>query len=75
MPTNGYSENDNYVEALYSYFFFYLFLVATLWGEEPVSEKTYSEILKEAASEKLKQSRELYEKGVKVASGKICREF
>jgi len=63
------------MKALYSYFFFYLFWAATLLGAEEASEKTYPERLKEAASEKLKQSRELYEKGVKVASEKYAESF
>ena len=63
------------MKALYSYFFFYLFWAAMLLGAEEASEKTYSERLKEAASEKLKQSKELYEKGVKVASEKYAESF
>ena len=38
--------------------------------KNPIPER-----LKEAASEKLKQSKELYEKGVKVASEKYAESF
>lgn len=43
-------------------------------AEKP-DEKSYSERLKEAASEKLKKSKDLYDKGVKVASEKYAETF
>ena len=38
-------------------------------------EKSYSERLKEVASEKLRKSKDLYDKGVKVASDKYAETF
>ena len=57
--------------------FLSLFLLqfSTLFCEQESSEKTYSEKLKDAYTEKLKKSKELYEKGVKVASEKYAKTF
>ena len=49
---------------------FLLFMISSLWAEDLDKEKTYSEKLKEAYAEKLKKSKELYDKGMKVASEK-----
>ena len=46
-------------------------MITNLWAKDLDEEKTYSEKLMEAYSEKLKKSKELYEKGIKVASEKI----
>ena len=57
--------------------FLSLFLLqfSTLFCEQESSEKTYSEKLKDAYTEKLKKSKELYDKGVKVASEKYAETF
>ena len=59
-----------------------LFLIAlyiVVWwpvhATEKPKEKSYSERLKEAASEKLRKSKDLYDKGVKVASDKYAETF
>ena len=59
-----------------------LFLIAlyiVVWwpvhAAEKPKEKSYSERLKEAASEKLRKSKDLYDKGVKVASDKYAETF
>ena len=54
---------------------FLLFMISSLWAEDPDKEKTYSEKLKEAYAEKLKKSKELYDKGMKVASEKYAETF
>ena len=46
-----------------------------IYAAEKPDEKSYSERLKEAASEKLKKSKDLYDKGVKVASEKYAETF
>ena len=57
------------------FLFFFLIYCSSLLGEEENSEKTYSEKLKEAYAEKLKKSKELYDKGVKAASDKYAETF
>ena len=57
------------------FLFFFLIYCSSLLGEEESSEKTYSEKLKEAYAEKLKKSKELYDKGVKAASDKYAETF
>ena len=54
--------------------FFTLLLIpySVLFAEEDVSKKSYSERFKDAAAEKLKQSKGLYEKGMKTASEKYA---
>ena len=54
--------------------FFTLLLIpySVLFAEENVSKKSYSERFKDAAAEKLKQSKGLYEKGMKTASEKYA---
>ena len=54
---------------------FLLFMISSLWAEDLDKEKTYSEKLKEAYAEKLKKSKELYDKGMKVASEKYAETF
>ncbi|HAD21368.1 MAG TPA: hypothetical protein DCF87_04545 [Opitutae bacterium] len=54
---------------------FFLLQFSTLFCEQENSEKTYSEKLKDAYTEKLKKSKELYDKGVKVASEKYAETF
>ena len=55
------------------FFPFLLLMITNLWAKDLDEEKTYSEKLMEAYSEKLKKSKELYEKGVKVASEKYTK--
>jgi hypothetical protein len=57
------------------FLFFFLIYCSSLFGEEESSEKTYSEKLKEAYAEKLKKSKELYDKGVKAATDKYAETF
>jgi hypothetical protein len=57
------------------FLFFFLIYCSSLLGEEESSEKTYSEKLKEAYAEKLKKSKELYDKGVKAATDKYAETF
>jgi hypothetical protein len=57
------------------FLFFFLIYCSSLLGEEENSEKTYSEKLKEAYAEKLKKSKELYDKGVKAATDKYAETF
>jgi hypothetical protein len=57
------------------FLFFFLIYCSSLLGEDESSEKTYSEKLKEAYAEKLKKSKELYDKGVKAASDKYAETF
>ena len=58
-----------------------IFLLVTLlfippaFSQDEAEEKTYSEKLKDAYAEKLKKSKELYNKGVKVASEKYTETF
>ena len=58
-----------------------IFLLVTLlfippaFSQDEAEEKTYSEKLKDAYAEKLKKSKELYNKGVKVASEKDTETF
>ena len=54
---------------------FYLSLPDHFYAAEKPEEKSYSERLKEAAAEKLKQSKDLYDKGVQVASEKRAETF
>ena len=54
----------------------YLLVFPSLsYAAEKPEEKSYSERLKEAASEKIKQSKDLYDKGVKAASAKYAETF
>ena len=54
----------------------YLLVFPSLsYAAENAEEKSYSERLKEAASEKIKQSKDLYDKGVKAASAKYAETF
>ena len=54
----------------------YFFVFPSLfYAAENAEEKSYSERLKEAASEKIKQSKDLYDKGVKAASAKYAETF
>lgn len=55
-----------------TFFTLFLFSWSVLIAGEDVSKKSYSERLKDAAAEKLKQSKGLYEKGVKAASEKYA---
>jgi hypothetical protein len=57
------------------FLFFFLIYCSSLLGEDESSEKTYSEKLKEAYAEKLKKSKELYDKGVKAATDKYAETF
>ena len=58
------------------FLFAYLFVFPSLFcAAENTEEKSYSERLKEAASEKIKQSKDLYDKGVKAASAKYAETF
>ena len=54
---------------------FYLSLPDQFYAAEKPEEKSYSERLKEVASEKLRKSKDLYDKGVKVASDKYAETF
>ena len=57
------------------FFLFIIFFTSSVFCKEETDEKTYSEKLKEAYAEKLKKSKELYDKGVKVASEKYSETF
>ena len=59
---------------LFLFVLYSVFLMPIYAAEKP-DEKSYSERLKEAASEKLKKSKDLYDKGVKVASEKYAETF
>ena len=57
------------------FLFFITFYFSSVFSQEEAKSRTYSEKLKEAYSEKLKKSKELYDKGVKVASEKYSETF
>jgi hypothetical protein len=52
-----------------------LLFIPSAFSQDEAEEKTYSEKLKDAYAEKLKKSKELYNKGVKVASEKYTETF
>ena len=57
------------------FLFFITFYFSSVFSQEEAKSRTYSEKLKEAYSEKLKKSKELFDKGVKVASEKYSETF
>ena len=54
---------------------FYLSLSVQSYPTEKAKEKSYSERLRSVASEKLKKSKDFYDKGVKAASEKYSETF
>ena len=68
-------KNDSSMKSILFLFALYIIVWWPVHADEKPEEKSYSERLKEVASEKLKKSKDLYDKGVKVASEKYAETF
>jgi biopolymer transport protein ExbB/TolQ len=68
-------KNDSSMKSILFLFALYIVVWWPVHADEKPEEKSYSERLKEVASEKLRQSKDLYDKGVKVASDKYAETF